>query len=526
MPEETLTLLGVTDLHGRVLDWDYLDDAPPSETGSLARISTLVRRVRSQSVATMLFDVGDTIQGTPMMALAAHQGERPNPMAVALNHVGVDAACVGNHDLNFGLDHLRGYAEECDFPVLSANLAGLPGTGDRTLIEVPVGSLGTVTVGVVGLTTPGAVIWDRPHLAGRVTADGVVESAAGEVRALRAAGADLVVALSHSGLGPSTTYGDVLPWPENDTLRLIREIDGIDAVFLGHKHVELAGHQRCLRTGVAVPYVEALFFGRRLGRIDLRLRRLPHGPIEVVDSVPQSLPVAGVEPDPSLADLLAADHERTRAYVAEPVGVAAEAIEAWPVSQGPSPAIDLVNAVQAGAVSKGLADRGAGGRRVLSATALLGEHDGLPAGALSIRDVARLYRFENLLQAVEMSTAELLAYLEHNALGFGHSDVPAYNVDSLGAAEHDVSYVIDSAATPGARVRDLRIDGEEPDPQERFVVALSSYRASGGGAFPGTAGKRSVYDERVEVRDLLISWLRERGTVGLSDIRRSSWQVR
>lgn len=526
MPEETLTLLAITDVHGRALEWDYVEDTVPATPGSLARISTLVGRIRQEGNTVLLFDVGDTIQGTPMMSLAAQEGDDPHPMALALNQLGVTAACVGNHELNFGLEHLASYAAACDFPLLAANLRGLPGTAARTLLETTVGSLGTVRVGVVGLSTPGSVIWDRPHLAGRVVADGVVEAAAAQVRELRAAGADLVVALSHSGLGPSTTYGAALPWPENDTRRLIRETAGIDAVFLGHKHVEEVGHEQGPTGGTAVPYVEPLFFGRRLGRIDLALHRTARGRIEVIDSAPQSLPVAHVPVDPRLTELLADTHERTRRHVAQPVGTATEPIRAWPVTEGPSPALDLVNTVQAETVAAALAAGGVPHRRVLSATALFGEHSGLPAGELTIRDLNRLYRFENLLQAVEMTTVELLAYLEHNALGFGESDVPAYNVDSLGAAAHDVSYLIDPAAPPGARISELRIDGAVPDPAERFVVALSSYRASGGGGFPGTGENPLVHDNQVEVRDLLIDWFRRRGTVRPEDIRRAAWRVR
>lgn len=525
MPEETLTLLAVTDLHGRAIEWDYLADAAPTEPGSVARIAALSRRIRRQNPACLLFDVGDTIQGDPMMALAARDALRPHPMATALNAIGVAAACVGNHELNFGLQHLHDYAADCAFPLLAANFSGLPGVGGRTLLELPVGSLGVVKVGVLGLSTPGSLVWDRPHLAGRVTAVGIVDAADAEVRALRAAGADVVVVLSHAGLGPSSTYGDALPWPENDTRRLIREVAGIDAVFLGHAHVEEVGHEIRERDGVAVPYVEPACFGRRLGRIDLRLRRTADGSIAVSGSVPRSLPVDGVAEDPQVLDALAAAHARTRAHVGRPVGTVLEPIPAWPVRRGPSPAVDLVNNVQAAAVAEARAAREAPPRRVLSATPLFGAHDGLPAGQLTIGDLVRLYPFENLLQAVELTTTELLGYLEHDALGFGRSTVPAYNVDSLGSHAHEVSYLVDPSAPPGRRISELLIDGAAPPTDELFVLALSSYRASGGGGFPATAEKPLAHDDGHEVRDLLVDWVRARGTLHPRDIRRALWRV-
>lgn len=524
--EQTLTLLAVSDLHGRALEWDYLTDAPPAEPGSLARVATLVRQIQRDNPPALLFDVGDTIEGTPMMSLAARERQMPHPMATALNALGVAAASVGNHEFNFGLSHLRRYAESCAFPVLAANIVGAHGICSRVTRTVECGEFGTVRVGILGLTTPGSAIWDHAHLDGRVTIDGLVESAAEQVRALRADAADVVVVLSHAGLGPSSTYGDALPWPENDTARLIREVPGIDAVFLGHQHVERVGHLTCAATGTRVPYVEPLCFGRRLGRIDLRLRRGADGRVDVLGGVPHSLPVAGVEPDAAFIAPLRAAHERTRAYTARQIGEAAEPIEAAPATLGPSAALDLVNVVQSTVVRRALHARGGQRRRVLSVTAMFGKHDGLQRGPISIRDVSRIYPFENELHAVELSGRDLLSYLEHNACGFGDSDVPAYNVDSLGSADHDVAYEIDPMAPVGSRISGLLIDGEPVRGDEHLVVAMSNYRASGGGGFPGTAENPPVYDNQQRVRDLLIDWILDRGTVHRSDLRHAEWRVR
>ncbi|WP_134323010.1 bifunctional metallophosphatase/5'-nucleotidase [Cumulibacter soli] len=524
--ERTLTLLAVSDVHGRALEWDYLTDAPPAEPGSLARIATLLRQIRREDPAALLFDVGDTIEGTPLMSLAAREQHVPHPMATALNTLDVTAASVGNHEFNFGLDHLRRYAESCEFPLLAANITGAHGVCSRMTRTLELGEFGEVRVGVLGLSTPGSAIWDHAHLDGRVTVDGLVESAAEQVQALRADAADVVVVLSHAGLGPSSTYGDTLPWPENDTARLIREVPGIDAIFLGHQHVEKVGQLTCAATGTEVPYVEPLCFGRRLGRIDLRLRRGPDGRVKVLGGVPRSLPVAEVKPDAAFIAPLQAAHERTRAYTARRIGEAAEPIEAAPATIGPSAALDLVNVVQSTVVRRALRERGERPRRVLSVTALFAEHGGLGRGPISIRDVSRIYPFENELHAVELSGDDLLAYLEHNARGFGDWDVPAYNVDSLGSADHDVAYEIDPMAPVGSRISGLRIDGEPVRGDEHVVVAMSNYRASGGGGFPGTAGNPPLYNNQQRVRDLLIDWILERGTVHRSDLRPAAWQVR
>ena len=523
MSHESLTILAITDSHGVVSDWDYVSDAPYSSPRGLDRLARLVREVRASSPNVLLFDVGDSIQGTPLVSLAAQDSHAQHPMATVLTRLGVDAACIGNHELDYGLDVLANYAAQCDFPLLAANYDGLPGVGRSTVIDVPTQTLGVVRVGVLGVSTPGSLVWNAPQLAGQVSAEGIVECAAAEVPRLHAAGADLVVVLSHSGLGPSSTYGSTLPWPENDTLRLMREVPGIDAVALGHAHVDLAGHERCEVSGVQVPYVEPSALAMRLGRIDLTLAR-ENGVVRVVQSASRSIPVT-TDPDPAVTEIMRELHDRTQASMSTLVATAAEPITATPVANGPSPAVDLINHAQAAHVEAQLRGTDLAHLPVLSVTAMGAPHDGLQRGPITTRELHRIYRFDNRVYAVAMRTGELIDYLEHNARYFGPDDVPDYNLDSLGSASHVVSYRIDAGTSPGARVGDVLIDGAPLAPADRFVVALSDYRASGGGGFPATAGNPAIYTGPL-VRDVVASWMARNGPVTESAINRAHWSVR
>ncbi|CAM5306564.1 hypothetical protein SHIRM173S_05783 [Streptomyces hirsutus] len=131
-----LTVMGTTDLHGHVFNWDYFKDAEYEDGAGnaqgLARVSTLVEQVRREKGRhhTMLLDAGDTIQGTPLTYYYAKvdpitaKGGPVHPMARAMNAIGYDAVALGNHEFNYGIETLRKFEEQCRFPVVGCERAG------------------------------------------------------------------------------------------------------------------------------------------------------------------------------------------------------------------------------------------------------------------------------------------------------------------------------------------------------------------------------------------------------------------
>ena len=126
-----LTIMGTSDLHGSVFNWNYYtnaeyDDAANNDIG-LAKLATLIETVRSRCGRdhTLMIDAGDTIQGTPLAyyfaRLAPITDGTVHPMAAAMNHIGYDAAALGNHEFNYGIPLLRAFAAQLDFPLLGAN---------------------------------------------------------------------------------------------------------------------------------------------------------------------------------------------------------------------------------------------------------------------------------------------------------------------------------------------------------------------------------------------------------------------
>lgn len=254
----SFTVMGTTDLHGNVFNWDYFtdkeyDDSAHNDVG-LAKISTLVDQVRREKGRrnTLLIDAGDTIQGTQLSyyyakvdPITARRGP-VHPMARAMNAIGYDAAALGNHEFNYGIPVLRKFEEQCDFPLLGANALDAktlrPAFAPYVIkrMRTPYGR--DVRVAVLGLTNPGVAIWDKANVGGKMVFPGLEEQAAKWVPKLRSMGADVVLVSAHSGSSGTSSWGDQLPYVENAAALVAEQVPGIDAILVGHAHVEIPEH--------------------------------------------------------------------------------------------------------------------------------------------------------------------------------------------------------------------------------------------------------------------------------------------
>ena len=231
-----LTVLGTTDLHGNVLNWDYFKNAEYTDSRSndigVAKASSIIKAVKAEVGAerTLTIDAGDTIQGTPLAYYFAKidpiTGGSMHPMAAAMNQVGYDAAALGNHEFNYGLDTLRVFEKQCNFPLLSANSVdwntGAPVFKPWIIKTIKLPDTKSIKVGILGLVTPGVAIWDAANVEGKVRFPGIVEQAKVMVPRLKAAGADVVIVSCHSGDNGASSWGDALPYVENASALLAR----------------------------------------------------------------------------------------------------------------------------------------------------------------------------------------------------------------------------------------------------------------------------------------------------------------
>lgn len=548
----SFTVMGTTDLHGNVFNWDYFtdkefDDKAHNDVG-LAKISTLVDQVRAAKGRrnTLLIDAGDTIQGTQLSyyyakvdPITARRGP-VHPMAQAMNAIGYDAAALGNHEFNYGIPVLRKFEEQCDFPLLGANALDAktlrPAFAPYSMHRLCTPHGKDVRVAVLGLTNPGIAIWDKANVSGRMVFPGLEEQAAKWVPKLRSMGADVVIVSAHSGSSGTSSYGDQLPYIENAAGLVAEQVPGIDAILVGHAHTEIPEYRvKNKETGKDVVLSEPLKWGQRLTLFDFDLV-WEKGRWVVEKAGAQVLNSNTVAEDPEITGLLADEHKKVVAYVNQVIGTSTAAMTTADAPWKDEPIIDLINVVQAETVKAALAGGAYAALPVLSQASCFSRTARIPAGEISIKDAAGLYPFENTLEARLLTGAQLKDYLEYSAKYYVQTPAgapvdtakltnadatPDYNYDSVSGLTYD----IDIAKPVGQRITGLSFEGRPLDPAAKFVLAVNNYRASGGGAFPHVAGAQQLWANSDEIRNTIIQWVKARGTVDPGTFASVDWKL-
>ncbi|MFF8270873.1 bifunctional metallophosphatase/5'-nucleotidase [Streptomyces sp. NPDC016562] len=546
------TVMGTTDLHGNVFNWDYFtdkefDDKAHNDVG-LAKISTLVDQVRAEKgrCNTLLIDAGDTIQGTQLSYYYAKvdpitaQSGPVHPMAQAMNAIGYDAAALGNHEFNYGIPVLRKFEEQCDFPLLGANALDAktlrPAFAPYSMHRLRTPHGPDVKVAVLGLTNPGIALWDKANVQGKMTFPGLEEQAAKYVPKLRSMGADVVIVSAHSGSSGTSSYGDQLPYIENAAALVAEQVPGIDAILVGHAHTEIPEYRvKNKATGKDVVLSEPLKWGQRLTLFDFELT-WSRGRWSVAKVAAKVLNSNTVAEDPKVVGLLEDEHRKVVAYVNQVIGTSTQAMSS---AEGPVKdvaIIDLINHVQAQTVKAALAGTEWAALPVLSQASCFSRTAAIPAGQVTIRDAAGLYPFENTLEARLLTGAQLKDYLEYSARYFVRTapgdvvdpakltnaeGVPDYNYDAV----YGLTYDIDIAQPVGSRITGLSFQGKPVDAAGQFVLAVNNYRASGGGNFPHVPQARQLWANSDEIRNTIIQWVKAQGTVDPAQFASVDWRL-
>ncbi|MGI5140778.1 MULTISPECIES: bifunctional metallophosphatase/5'-nucleotidase [unclassified Streptomyces] len=548
----SLTVMGTTDLHGHVFNWDYFKDAEYADKAGnalgLARISTLVDQVRQEKghCNTLLLDAGDTIQGTPLTYYYAKvdpitaKGGPVHPMAQAMNAIGYDAAALGNHEFNYGIETLRKFESQCDFPLLGANAVDAktlkPAFPPYFVKKFHVPGAPPVKVAVLGLTNPGIAIWDKAYVQGKLAFPGLEEQAAKWVPKLRAMGADVVVVSAHSGTSGNSSYGDQLPYAEDAAANVARQVPGIDAILVGHAHLEIPELKVVNeQTGKTVVLSEPLCYAERLTLFDIELVFVK-GKWEV-ESVAASLRNSNtVADDPKITKLLTDEHTKVVQYVNQVVGKATETLTTVDARYKDAPIIDLITKVQEDVVKAALAGTEYAALPVIAQASPFSRTSEIPAGNVTIRDLSSLYVYDNTLVAKLMTGAQVRAYLEYSAEYFVQTaagapvDVekltnangrPDYNYDYVSGLQ----YEIDIAQAAGSRIKNLTYNGAPLDDARQFVLAVNNYRANGGGAFPFVASGKELWSESTEIRTRIAEWVTTKGVLDPKDFASADWKL-
>ncbi|GGI97974.1 2',3'-cyclic-nucleotide 2'-phosphodiesterase [Shewanella hanedai] len=573
-----LRILETSDLHTNIMDYDYYKTKYDPTIG-LARTASLIKQQGAEVSNFVLVDNGDLLQGSPMGDFVADNFKRDNtiggthPAYKAMNTLGYSVGNIGNHEFNYGLDFLSEALSGANFPYINANVlceadcwegkakgdnlftpyiieekAVIDSNGDQQIVKI----------GYIGFVPPQILLWDKQNLSGKVSVMGIVEAAEKFIPMMKAEGADVIVAIPHSGVGTPSNPTDVNDENATYALSLVK---GIDAITFGHSHsvfpsatfegLENADLEKGTINGVAA--VMPGRWGDNLGIVDLKLE-MKNGAWVVIDRTAKASPIYDknadvpelVSADNGIRDAVALEHQGTLDYVDQPIGRASADMYSFLTLVQDDPSVQIVSDAQIAKVEANLTDElkdipvlsaaapfKAGGRHSTAADA--DSYVQVPAGDLTYKNAADLYLYPNTLVAVKVTGAEIQDWLECSANQFNQVDpnvtIPQYliNWDTHRTYNFDVidgvTYKIDVTQptkfdgdckvvnATANRIVGLTYTDENNNvftdadlAKKEFIIATNNYRAFGG-KFAGTGSDFVIMELPDSNREALAQYI-------------------
>jgi 2',3'-cyclic-nucleotide 2'-phosphodiesterase/3'-nucleotidase len=489
----SISILETTDVHGVILPYDFIEKEKLN--ASLASSFTYVRQIRGEKNATILLDNGDNLQGQPEVYYYNYiDTVSPHFLAEVINYMGYDAGTVGNHDVEAGHAVYDRLVKEYNFPLLAANAVDIK-TGKPYFKPYHIVVKEGVKIIVFGLVTPAIPNWLPKELYSGIEFRDMVETAKLWMPVILNEKPDLVVGLFHSGwdrLREEFQKSD--PLNENGSAAVAYNVPGFDIIFNGHDH-RLANEKFVNSAGDTVQILNGGSRSENIAQADVTLSSTKIKGKRQRRITGQIINVADFKPNPEFITRFTPQYEKITEYVNQVIGNSSAIVSSRDAYFGPSAFVDVIHSIQ-------LEITGAD----ISFAAPLSFDVQISEGPITVGDMFKLYRFENMLYTMTLSGDEVQKYLEFSYSGWfntmndpddvllklrvGKDGKPLitdgkawlknqpYNFDSAAG----IDYTVDVSKPEGAKIVITGFtDGKPFEKNKIYKVAVNSYRGNGGG---------------------------------------------
>jgi 2',3'-cyclic-nucleotide 2'-phosphodiesterase / 3'-nucleotidase len=491
--KKSISIFETTDVHGVILPYDFTEKEKLNV--SMASSFAYIKQIRKEKDITLLLDNGDNLQGQPEVYYYNYiDTVQPHFVAEVMNYMGYDACTVGNHDVEAGHNVYDRLVKEDHFPLLAANAVDIK-TGKPYFKPYRIFEKDGIRIAVFGLVTPAIPNWLPPKLYSGIEFEDMVETARKWMPVILTEKPDLVVGLFHSGWdrteGKSQHTSNMR---ENGSAAVAYNVPGFDIIFTGHDH-KVANEKFINSAGDTVLILNGGSKSEKLAEADVTFTSKKIKGKRFMKLSGKIINVADFKPDPEFITRFTPEYKLIDEYVNRPIGSSSATITSRDAYFGPSAFVDMVHSIQ-------LEITGAD----ISFAAPLSFDVQINKGPITVGDMFKLYRFENMLYTMSLSGYEVQKYLEYSysewlntmkgpadlllKLRTGKDGKPtitndkawfknqSYNFDSAAG----INYTVDVSKPEGARIEIKGFtDGRPFDRNKMYKVAVNSYRGNGGG---------------------------------------------
>ncbi|MFF2754530.1 bifunctional metallophosphatase/5'-nucleotidase [Psychrobacillus sp. NPDC058041] len=502
-----ITILQTSDIHGSVYPINYGNNEKANL--GFGKLATKIKQERSLDDQLILIDNGDLIQGTPLTYYYVQfLKDKQNPMIQLLNHMSYDAAIIGNHEFNYGMDVLNHAVHESNFPWLSANIvnedSNQPYFGRPYIIK----EIDSVKIAILGVTTHYIPNWENEHnIAGLDFKDCLNETKKWVAYIKEQENPDVLIVSYHGGFERDLETGEPTEnlTGENQGYAICQEVEGIDILLTGHQHRSLTGNIN------GVEIIQPSNNGQFLGKIVLTL----NDQNEIINKTSELLEVDDVDADEEVLKMTSFYEIETQKWLDQPIGkIEGDMLIDDPllVRTSDHPLIEFINKVQMDTAGV-----------EISNTSLFNNSSPGFAPNVAMRDIISNYMFPNTLKVLRLSGQDIKDALEQNARYFvldeeGKIQVnPTYILPKPQHYNYDmwegIEYILDIRNPIGNRVTTLNYKGTPLNLDGEYDVVMNNYRAGGGGDYMMFKDKPVVKDITMDMTEILANYILERETI-------------